>query len=113
MPSKRHGYLTRKEWLAERLEDARDRAGAFDVARLLSSIVRVEVGPLQPGGDPLRINGLLLHGYAEIEARVLASNTPPLKGLELFGVGPDLDIEIPSGPPHVDCDCMACRPWTT
>lgn len=35
MPSKRHGYLTRKEWLAQRLEDARDRAGAFDVERLL------------------------------------------------------------------------------
>lgn len=25
----------------------------------------------------------------------------------------DVEIEIPSGPPHVDCDCMACRPWTT
>lgn len=35
MPSKRHGYLTRKEWLAQRLEDARDCAGAFDVERLL------------------------------------------------------------------------------
>jgi hypothetical protein len=37
MPSKRHGYLTRKEWLAQRLEDQRDRIGAFDVERLLRS----------------------------------------------------------------------------
>lgn len=37
MPSKRHGYLTRKEWLAERLADSRDHAGAFDVERLLRS----------------------------------------------------------------------------
>jgi hypothetical protein len=35
MPSKRHGYLTRKEWLRQRLEDARDRTGAFDIERLL------------------------------------------------------------------------------
>lgn len=35
MPSKRHGYLTRKEWLADRLNNQRDRAGAFDIERLL------------------------------------------------------------------------------
>lgn len=24
-----------------------------------------------------------------------------------------LASRLPSGPPHVDCDCMSCRPWTS
>lgn len=40
MPSKRHGYLTRKEWLATRLAIQRDRASGADVDRFLRNIDR-------------------------------------------------------------------------
>lgn len=55
MPSKRHGYLTRKEWLSLRLQDQRDRAGAFDVERMLRSLAR-KTG----------------HRISTIEARIMA-----------------------------------------
>lgn len=45
MPSKRHGAQTRKQWLRMRLVLARDKAGAFDVERLLR---RVSIELLPP-----------------------------------------------------------------
>jgi hypothetical protein len=74
MPSKRHGYMTRKEWLRMRLELARDKAGAFDVERLLRFVATIHA--------PVSANGLtynmtspdvcLSYDYAEVEARMSA-----------------------------------------
>lgn len=97
MPSKRHGYLTRKQWLAERLEDARDRAGAFDVERLLRATSYYQTHTQYTIVAPESPNGLT-YDLTSPSVRVRYTLTPydmlARDGLLIEGVADKIEIEL-------------------
>jgi hypothetical protein len=101
MPSKRHGYLTRKEWLAQRLEDARNRAGAFDVARLLRFAAAWGTWGWPKTFEKPNLDAICTMGFSAIEARVAADLQAKGYSVRVGELTPEDRAQRKSPPIHV------------